>query len=139
MTDSLDVFLNGDHIGALQRTSSGNLSFEYLETYRVRPQATPLSCSMPLTAAHHSDRVVRPFVWGLLPENERVLSRWAREFQASPRNPLALLRSVGSDLPGSVQMFEPGEVPSTLKGEIEWLEEVDVERLLQAVQRDQSE
>ena len=137
-TDKLDAYLDGVQIGSLARSASGNVSFDYLETYRFQRTATPLSCSMPLAAAHHFDKVVKPFLWGLLPENELVLNRWSREFHVSASNPLALLSCVGSDLPGGLQMLEPGDTPEHGTGEIEWLEDRDVARLLGEVRRDQS-
>lgn len=136
--DALDVYLGGEQIGSLARSASGNVTFRYLDTYRSQKSATPLSCSMPLTAAFHTNKVVKPFLWGLLPESELVLSRWSREFQVSVSNPLALLSYVGSDLPGGLQMFESGVAPSRGASEVEWLEERDVARLLEEVRKDQS-
>lgn len=136
--NSLDVYIGGEPVGTLTRSSSGSLTFDYFDDYRSHKSATPLSCSMPLTAVHHQDKVVRPFLWGLLPENELVLSRWSREFRVSALNPMALLSCVGADLPGGLQMFDSGVVPSLETGEIEWLDEQDVARLLGEVRRDQS-
>jgi len=137
-TDTLEVYLDGMQIGSLSRSAGGNVSFDYLETYRFQRTATPLSCSMPLAAAHHLDRVVKPFLWGLLPENELVLSRWSREYHVSASNPMALLSCVGSDLPGGLQTLEPGDAPKQGMDGVEWLEERDVGRLLDEVRRDQS-
>lgn len=136
-TDTLDVFLHGEHVGSLSRTA-GRVSFDYLETYRFQRTATPLSCSMPLATAHHLDKVVTPFLWGLLPENELVLRRWSREFHVAASNPMALLECVGSDLPGGLQLLEAGATPTQGTHEVEWLDEGDVARLLEAVREDQS-
>jgi serine/threonine-protein kinase HipA len=46
-------------------------------------------------------------MWGLLPENERVLDEWAKRFNVSARNPFALLAAVGEDCPGAVQLVLP--------------------------------
>jgi serine/threonine-protein kinase HipA len=51
---------------------------------------------------------------------------------------MALLSCVGSDLPGGLQMLEPGTAPSQESGEIEWLEEEGVAQLLEEVRKDQS-
>jgi hypothetical protein len=40
---------------------------------------------------------------GLLPDNERVLDRWAKKFQVSARNVFALISHVGADCAGAVQ------------------------------------
>ena len=36
---------------------------------------------MPLALAEHSHTKIDPFLWGLLPDNEKVLDNWARKFQ----------------------------------------------------------
>ena len=46
----------------------------------TNPDSYPLSLSMPLAAAEHGPGVVEPFLWGLLPDNEHVLDRWAQKF-----------------------------------------------------------
>ena len=51
----------------------GQLSFLYDEAYRRRPDATPLSLSMPLSQASHPHRTVDAFLRGLLPDSEAVL------------------------------------------------------------------
>ena len=39
---------------------------------------------MPTSIQVHSNRVLAPWIAGLLPDNEQVLARWARRFQVSP-------------------------------------------------------
>ena len=58
---------------------------------------------MPLTAAQHGHVTVDAFVWGLLPDNERVLDRWAKQFHVSARSAFALLEHVGEDCAGAVR------------------------------------
>jgi serine/threonine-protein kinase HipA len=36
---------------------------------------------MPLAAREHGRSVIGAYLWGLLPDNERVLARWAAKFQ----------------------------------------------------------
>lgn len=137
-TNTLDVYLGDELIGSLTRSGAGSISFDYLAAYRSKGTATPLSCSMPLALAHHPDKVVKPFLWGLLPESELVLNRWSREFHVAATNPMALLSCVGSDLPGGLQMLESGVAPRHDTGEVEWLDVWEVARLLEEVRRDQS-
>ena len=91
MTDSLVVILEHAVAGRLTRLPNGRSRFEYDDTYRQRPGATPLSLSMPTQVRTHSDQVVTPWLWGLLPDNEAVLARWARQFHVSASSPFALL------------------------------------------------
>ena len=50
---------------------------------------------------------VEAFLWGLLPDNEHVLARWATKFQVSARNVFALISHVGEDCAGAVQFVTP--------------------------------
>ena len=67
MTDSLVVMLGDAIAGTLTRGPRGALRFDYAEDYQRRPDATPLSLSMPTEIASHPDRVVTPWLWGILP------------------------------------------------------------------------
>jgi HipA N-terminal domain len=62
---------------------------------------------MPLAAKEHSCSVVEAYLWGLLPDNEQVLARWATKFQVSARNVFALISDVGEDCAGAVQFVTP--------------------------------
>jgi serine/threonine-protein kinase HipA len=98
---TLVVLLEGQRIGEL--VEDGNTcAFTYDRAYRSSG-VTPLSLSMPLNHRRYGDETVRPFLWGLLPDNEQVIERWARDYQVSPRNPFALLRHVGADCAGAAR------------------------------------
>ncbi|KAB2910731.1 MAG: type II toxin-antitoxin system HipA family toxin [Hyphomicrobiaceae bacterium] len=104
MTRKLRVLIDGDEMGTVIQDGKGRFQFTYDESYRKSPSAIPLSLSMPLARAEHDDRSIRPFMWGLLPENDDTLASWGRRFGVSPRNPFALLAEVGEDLQGAIQM-----------------------------------
>jgi serine/threonine-protein kinase HipA len=79
---------------------------------------------MPLGAKEHGRSVVEAFLWNLLPDNERVLARWAAKFQVSARNVFALLSHVGEDCAGAVQFVTTdrlNEVRSGKADKVEWL------------------
>jgi serine/threonine-protein kinase HipA len=135
--DQLDVYLGGRYSGTLHR-SRDRVRFVYDDSYRKDPAATPLSCALPLTASEHPSDRVEPFLWGLLPENEAVLQRWARTFRVSARRPLELLAAVGRDLPGAVQMLIPGQTPATDTDEVEWLSAEEVAAELRRVRIDEA-
>nr|WP_082763376.1 HipA domain-containing protein [Frondihabitans sp. PAMC 28766] len=108
----LDVLLDGARCGRVTQSASGNLSFTYDDEYRVNPVATPLPLSMLLAGAVHKERVVLPALQGLLPDSEEALRAIGRRFAANPANPFALLRHVGSEVAGAVQLVEPGTAGS---------------------------
>jgi serine/threonine-protein kinase HipA len=79
---------------------------------------------MPLASTEHSHAVVESFLWGLLPDNERVLERWGRRFGVSARNAFALLANVGEDCAGAVQFVRPERLEEVRGGgtdAITWL------------------
>jgi serine/threonine-protein kinase HipA len=82
MGDVLVVLMGKERAGTLTRLDNNRLQFEYDDAYRASRTATPLSLSMPLAIATHTDRndrrTVTNFLWGLLPDNEAVIQRWAR-------------------------------------------------------------
>ncbi len=133
------VLMGNDVAGTLTRAAGGDLAFNYTESYRNKTSATPLSVAMPLQQRTHTDAVIRPWLWGLLPDNNAVLDAWGRRFQVSTSSPFALLASpVGEDCPGAVRIVAEDRVEAmTASGseDIDWLTEADVaDRLRDLVQ-----
>jgi len=83
-----------------------------------------------LTPDAHTGRSVANYLWGLLPDNELTLATWARHFQVSARNPIALLSHVGEACAGAVQFLREDRLEALSDNakplEIEWLTEKDV-------------
>jgi serine/threonine-protein kinase HipA len=101
----MNVFLDGVLAGELEQLPGGALSFTYNTDYASGRNPTPLSLSMPLSATRHGNRVVSAWLEGLLPDSLAVREEWGRRFQVSARNPFALLRHVGRDAAGAVQVL----------------------------------
>jgi serine/threonine-protein kinase HipA len=142
MTDTLLVMLDNAVAGAVSRARGGRLSFDYDEDYRAGSDATALSLSMPLQVASHGDRVVTPWLWGLLPDNEAVLRRWARHFHASASSPFSLLSTpIGEDCAGAVRFVAPTELDRALSrsGEIAWLSDEQVAGRLRELREDSTD
>lgn len=134
---NLLVLLEGGLVGEVTQENSGRLRFDYDENWRNDPEATPLSLSMPLTASLHPHRVVNAFMWGLLPDNERVLDRWGRDNHVSSRNPFALLRYVGEECAGAVQFVRPERIEdATRGGHVEWLAEKELSTQIRLLRQD---
>lgn len=135
--DTLVVLVHRTRAGEVTQ-SKGELKFRYDESWRESVDATPLSLSMPLAVRDHSDQVVRSFLWGLLPDNERVLQRWARSYQVSARNPFAILRHVGEDCAGAAQFVEPDSVERLIagKGGVDWIDDDEIASRLRQLRAD---
>lgn len=134
MTDQLIVFLGGFEVGRVLRDRSGRLSFRYSEEWQNDPRGYPLSLSMPLSLSVHVHAKIDAFLWGLLPDNERVIAAWAHRYHVSPRNAFGLISHVGEDCAGAVQFIRPERWEQirreTPKQEIQWLTEAQIaERL----------
>lgn len=129
---SLVAYLDGERIGTVTQTLQGNTTFSYDDEYRMRPDATPLSLSMPLTAARHPSRAIVPFLQGLLPDNRLRLQQLASEFGTST-NPFALLAQVGRDAAGAIQLLphdETSEDAAAQRGEVDRLSDGDFAALI---------
>jgi serine/threonine-protein kinase HipA len=139
MTSELVALLHGQEIGRVRNNARGRLTFVYDDSWRNTPNAYPLSLSAPLAAKEHGPSVVQAFLWGLLPDNELVVSRWAAKFQVSARNVFALLSHVGEDCAGAVQFVPPERLDVIRSGKqdkVDWLSDVDVAKRLQILRSD---
>jgi serine/threonine-protein kinase HipA len=139
MSPVLCVILDDELAGTLTRLTGGRLRFDYEESYRARTGATPLSLSMPVHVGSHPDRVVTPWLWGLLPDNDRVLRRWARHYHVSASSPFSLLSTpVGEDCAGAVRFASPQNLERALQrsGRVTWLRSEDVAERLRELRRD---
>lgn len=135
----LIALLDGKEIGRVHNDARGRLTFVYDDGWRKASNAYPLSLSMPLAAAEHGPSAVQAFLWGLLPDNERVLDRWAAKFQVSARNVFGLISHVGEDCAGAVQFVTPDRVEALRSGKddkVEWLDEKNVAKRLQTLRED---
>lgn len=134
----LVVLLQGQPIGDIARNRDARLRFTYLDEWRSRPDATPLSTSLPLAAGSHDHKSVESFLWGLLPDNTAVLAAWGRRFQVSPRDAFSLLSTpVGEDCAGAVQLVPEERVDDVRDGgDVTWLTQDEVSAHLRLLRKD---
>lgn len=99
---SLDVYFYGKKIGKLTEKNS-RLSFKYNEN-----ADTPLSFNLPLQKEAFNDKLTRSFFNNLLPE-EGIREAVARYKQVSANNPFALLKEIGGECVGAVELYPEGE------------------------------
>jgi serine/threonine-protein kinase HipA len=139
MSNELIALLDGKAVGSVNRDARGRLRFIYKDDWRNAPDAYPLSLSIPLGAKEHGRSVVEAYLWGLLPDNERVLGRWAAKFHVSARNVFALIAHVGEDCAGAVQFVTPERLDDIRSGKgdkIEWLDESEIAKRLETLRKD---
>jgi len=141
MSSELIVLLSDREIGRVRQEQRRRLKFIYNDEWREARGAYPLSLSMPLAASEHPHDVIEAFIWGLLPENELVLERWAKKFQVSARSAFALISQVGEDCAGAVQFARPERLDAILNSvpaNIDWLNESDIATRLKMLRDDYS-
>lgn len=139
MTDSLVVLLDDSKAGTLTRLQGGRLRFDYDDSYRGRPDVTPLSVSMPTQIRSHSNHVITPWLWNLLPDNDAVLARWGRQFHASASSPFSLLATpIGLDCAGAVRFISPELADHEInrQGDVTWLTDNEVGERLRELKAD---
>lgn len=125
MATELLAVVEGEVMGrVVEAARGGTLSFQYESSWLDKPDAFPLSVSMPLAEVVYRQRIIRPFLANLLPENPAVLATWEREYRVSRANPFGMLRHVGEDCPGAVQFVRPENLEAyqaQAEPHIEWL------------------
>jgi len=139
VADELVALLDEKEVGRVQKEARGGLRFFYDDRWRKAADAYPLSLSMPLGSKEYSRSIIEAFLWGLLPDNERVLARWGSKFQVSPRNVFALVSHVGQDCAGAVQFVTPERLDAIRGGKedkVDWLDEADVAKRLKTLRED---
>lgn len=120
------VFIQGIFAGTLEQKESGQVVFTYDMAYR----GAPLSLNMPIANTTYGDKVVRPYLFGLLPDDFRLCNAIGREFGVSGNDPFALLSHIGEDCPGAVQIIRPDKLDS-LAARKERYEPLDNEEIAQ--------
>lgn len=125
-TDRLSVRF-GDALVGYVYQDGNNFVFEYADRWRNDADSYPLSYSMPLDVAVHQGDAVENYLWGLLPDNEDLLRRWARRFGVSPRNPLRLLAHMGEDCAGAATLTPAGDSDDAMSSsQVEWLNDTEL-------------
>lgn len=143
MIRELAVLLDQTEVGRVRRNPAGRLSFTYDGRWQSSPEAYPISLSMPLASSEHGHARIDAFLWGLLPDNQRILEQWAGRFHVSARSAFGLIAAVGEDCAGAIQLVKPdrleyltGEKPG--RDRVLWLNESEVAQRLRALQSDSS-
>lgn len=133
---ALGLWMNGHRVGTW-RIEAGSDVLQYDDAW-VHDVALrrPLSLSLPFTPGNgpHKGEVVRFYFQNLLPDNEQILERIARRYKVGATDPNALLREIGRDCVGALQILPAGEAPpEEPEMQYEVLSEADVARLVRAV------
>ncbi len=129
MSDALDVYLHGDHVGRLEQRSQARLSFAYAREW-VEAECPPISLSLPVRNRPFAHEECVPFFEGLLPEGE-FLKAISRTLHISARNSFQLLAEIGGECAGAISVGPAGgPVPGRSEHPPRWLDERQLGDLL---------
>jgi serine/threonine-protein kinase HipA len=111
----LIVYMNGERAGTLDEDDSGLLEFRYAPEWTDRPDAMPLSRSLPLQSEPFLGKHARPFFAGILPD-EGPRQQIAAIFGISERNDFAMLERIGGECAGAISLL-PEDAPPPIVSE----------------------
>ena len=108
MAKTLDVYLYRELVGHLIQNDGGQMVFDYAESWLQKPDATPLSHSLPLREKRFMRKECRGYFAGVLPE-ESSRTIIARNLGISERNDYAMLERIGGECAGAVTFLSAGK------------------------------
>jgi serine/threonine-protein kinase HipA len=122
----LNIYLNGRHVGQLNRSTNGAISFQYADVWLKWEHTLPVSLSLPLREQRYTGAAVSAVFENLLPDNRDIRARLAGRKHADGIDAFSLLSKVGRDCVGALQFLPEGEEPQAV-GNIDGREVSDAE------------
>ncbi len=101
---SLFVSMNGESVGLLKRSSTGNLEFSYSRVWLESEKCRPISLSIPLGTTVYSGERVENFFDNLLPDSQTLRNRIQARFGVTSNRAFDLLWHIGRDCVGALQL-----------------------------------
>ena len=113
----LDVLIEGSHAGRMDLARPNAPVFTYESAYMADASATPLSTLFPLVASKPSGAGLLRWLEGLLPDNDRLLSRRLLAHDLHFYHRVKLLGTpMGEECAGAVQFCQPERTEALLAG-----------------------
>jgi len=129
MAKLLDVYLHEEIVGELKQDDDGQIVFTYSDHWINKPDAVPLSCSLPLQSKSFKRKECRAFFSGILPEaDQRKLI--ARNLGISANNDFSMLERIGGECAGAITFMSPGIPLPSVDHNYHWLLEKDLANAL---------
>lgn len=106
------VFAFDELAGVIEETDAGDYVFTYAAAYLSRPNAVPVSLTLPLRPEAYVAEHLFPFFDGLIPEGW-LLDLYAKNWKLNPGDRMGLLLSACRDCIGAVHVV-PREDDATV-------------------------
>lgn len=127
MARSLEAWCSDGHVGTLTDAEAG-LGFSYSKRWLTAGRASISQC-LPLHGSF-TEADVEAFFGGLLPEAERR-EQPARMLGVDEARTFSLLKALGGDTAGALNLYPPGALPPPIGTDVEWLDEAGLEELIE--------
>ena len=130
---ALSIWANGRRVGTWRIPTRGPMELQYDEAWMRSDVGRQLSLSLPFgvdTTPLRGERVQNYFD-NLLPDSEAIRRRIAARFKTNSLEPFELLKAVGRDCVGAIQLLAEDEQPARIDTiEATPLDDGEVEALL---------
>jgi serine/threonine-protein kinase HipA len=133
--EPLHVSMDGRKVGVLRRILTKEMGFHYDDGWLSFAQAIPLSRALPLREEEYRGAEVARYFDNLLPENRETRQRLARACRIDSADVFDLLRALGKDCVGALQLTpatSPLPKPLTARGVL--LSESDIAQRLRELE-----
>ncbi len=109
----LHVWANGIEVGIWELSRGRTHTFQYLDSWVEREDASSLSASLPLPLSQmrFTGEKVENFFDNLLPDNPDIRRKIRERYHLGATSSSDLLSAIGKDCIGAIQLLEEGEPP----------------------------
>lgn len=115
-SQELSLWANGEHVGRWVLPPRGDMELHYDPQWVASPRGRPLSLSLPMMAHHPvKGAVVANYFDNLLPDSEAIRKRLAQRFKTDTVEPFDLLKAIGRDCVGAIQLLGADESPGDVR------------------------
>ena len=113
----LHLWINGHFVGVWSHEPSVGPMLQYDQAWAESEQGRPLSLSLPFTPGNqpHRGAVVNAFFENLLPDSQDIRERVARRFRTESTDAFSLLKEIGRDCAGALQILPPDTPPDDIQ------------------------
>lgn len=131
---ALSIWANGEHVGTWEIPTNGEMQLRYAVSWKQSTVGRPLSISLPfgISDVPLKGARVQNYFDNLLPDSPEIRKRIAARFKTQTQEAFDLLKAIGRDCIGAVQLLDEDEAPQGVdKIEGTVLSSDDIERILQ--------
>jgi serine/threonine-protein kinase HipA len=135
-SQSLGLWSNGERVGRWTIPARGDMELHYDDAWVRSQVGRPLSLSLPFNPHNESIKgpVVEHYFDNLLPDSNDIRRRVAARFKTGSVEAFDLLRAIGRDCVGAIQLLDETEAPAAVdQVEAVPVDEESVERHLLSV------